>query len=118
MRELERPVEFFDTLINTFSKYYWGNNNKDTEAWLGTRYIAQVRFESSCVALIHLYCNNEYLMTRAYQLNSTEGEKINHIINTVRLYLANDTKFDYQNYYAKVLIRQSEQIINHYFKEK
>jgi hypothetical protein len=117
MRELEHPVEFLDTLINTFSKYYWGNNNRQSEAWVGTQYIAQVRFEYHSSAMIYLYINNEFRLCKTYPLESEEGKRIESIINHVYHYLSNNTKFDYQNYYAKVLIRQSEQIINHYFKE-
>ena len=53
-----------------------------------------------------------------YPIESTLGDKMNYILLLTKSYLTNNTKFDYQNYYAKTLITQSEQIINYYFRDK
>jgi hypothetical protein len=117
MIELVDPVEFLKTVMNTFPKYFWGNYNNDEEAWIGIKSLAQVRFEYGVSASIHLYANNEYKMSVTYTPDSVEGKLILQLIREARKYFVSPKNSSYQNFYSTILIKQSEQIINYYFKE-
>lgn len=117
MIDLENPEAFLDSLVNTYSKYFWMNNN-DNEVSIGIRNVMQVCLECNSEAHIHLYVDDKCIVTKTYPIESTVGDKMNYILLLTKSYLTNNTKFDYQNYYAKILITQSEQIINYYFKDK
>jgi hypothetical protein len=117
MINLVHPVEFLESIINTFPKYFWGNYNNDAEAWIGIKSLAQVRFECNSLAYLHLYRHNEYELSLSYDLESVEGKLIQQLIKETRKYFASPKNSSYQNFYSTVLIKQSEQIINYYFKE-
>jgi hypothetical protein len=118
MIELARPLEFLEAIMNTFPKYFWGNYNNDTEAWIGIKSLAQVRFKCTLTVNMHLYINNEYKMSASYLPESPEGKRILQLIKEIRKYFAYPKNSSYQNFYSTILIKQSEQIIRYYFKEK
>ncbi len=117
MIELAAPVEFLEVIMNTFPKYFWGNYNNDTEAWIGIKSLAQVRLEYATSPSIHLYINNEFKMSVSYATESTEGKLILQLIKETRKYFSSPKNSSYQNFYSTILLKQSEQIIKHYFKE-
>lgn len=116
--EIERPVEFIEVILNTFPRYYWGNQNSDTEAWIGIKSLGQVRFESSPTPQLHLYLNNEFVLSKSYPENSKEDQLIRQVISETRKYFSLPKNSSYQNYYSTALIKQSEAIIRHYFQDK
>jgi hypothetical protein len=117
MIELAAPVEFLGIIMNTFPKYFWGNYNNDTEAWIGIKSMAQVRFEHGESISMHLYISNEHKTTISYAPESEEGKLILQLIKETRKYFSSPKNSSYQNFYSAILLKQSEQIIKHYFKE-
>jgi hypothetical protein len=117
MIDLENPEDFLDSLINTYSRYFWMNSNEN-EASIGIKNTMQVCLEYGSLAHIHLYADDKFVLTNTYPIESAVGDKVKFILVLTKSYLTDNTKFDYQNYYAKILIIQSEQIINYYFKDK
>ena len=117
MMEILSPVEFIETILKTFPRYYWGNQNSDTEAWIGIKSLGQVRFERSNKSQLHLYLNNEFVLSKSYPENSKEDQLIRQVIFETRKYFALPKNSSYQNFYYSSLIKQSEEIIRYYFKE-
>ncbi len=118
MVDLEQPMEFLKAISNTFPKYYWGNDNSLGVAWIGIKSIAQVRFDCHESGNIHLYLNNQYMLSRSYPMDSYEGQLICELVVQTQKYFNHPKNSSYQNFYSDVLIKQSEQIILHYFPNK
>ena len=116
MIDLKNPEDFLDSLINTYSRYFWILVN-DNEISIGTRHTMQVILEYDKSVMMHLYIDDAHILTKTYPAESAVGDKVKYLLLFTKSYLTNNTKFDYQNYYAKILITQSEQIISYYFRE-
>lgn len=117
MITLEQPVAFLTTILNTFPRFFWGNYNNDKEAWIGIKSMAQVRFEYNESASLHLYMDNEHVVSFTYEPDSETCKMIEKLVKEVSNYFSVPKNSSYQNFYSAALLKQSEQIIRYYFKE-